>query len=249
MKNQLRIDIYYYIIKVTTMRLSDLIIQVEGLRLMSESSIGPSFNVAARSLLSTINSTASGAEEALKWRDRSRVMPVMRDMYQWFRHNYESNSGYNLRSILTNLKNSQPKYAKLADRILSVPSLPNGAEGRIGAEGKVLILSGVLAELVKNIHNDSRLGTELHTATNRLSGILTQLRAIKWDDIGVDSKDTRPTIKQPSVMSQQNQQVEVIVNGILKDLPSNVAGEIRNAIAKSDNKLAALQAEMKKRGL
>lgn len=231
------------------MRLFDLINQVESLTLMSESSIGPSFNVAARSLLSTINDTVSGAEEALKWRDRSRVMPVMRDMYQWFRHNYESNSGYNLRSALANLKIKQPKYAKLADRILTVQSLPNGAEGRIGAEGKVLILSGVLAELVKTIHNDSRLGADLHAATSRLSGILSQLRAIKWDDIGIDTRDNRTTTKQPNVISQQNQQVEAIVNSVLKDLPSNVAGEIRNAIAKSDNKLAALQAEMKKRGL
>lgn len=52
-----------------------------------------------------------------------------------------------------------------------------------------------------------------------------------------------------SAAAQQNQQVEAIINQVLMRLPKSVAGDVRNAIAKSANKLAALQAELKKRNI
>lgn len=218
-------------------------------RLFENTAEAEEFNVAARSLLSTLKGTASGLKDALEWRDRTRVMPVMRELYNWFRFNYESSGGYNLQSRMNGLKQN-PKYKDIVQQILSVPSMPNGSESKIGAEGKVLILAGVLSKLVNKMYNNSQLGSELNNAASNVAGLLKQLRSIKWDDIGVDkARDFEVANKKPNVVSQQNQQVEQIINSVLGGLSPDVAGEIRRAIAKSDNKLGALQQEMKKRGL
>lgn len=54
---------------------------------------------------------------------------------------------------------------------------------------------------------------------------------------------------QPSLVPGQNAAAEKIVNDVLRMLPSGIAGDIRQAIAKSSNKIKALQDELAKRGL
>jgi hypothetical protein len=65
------------------------------------------------------------------------------------------------------------------------------------------------------------------------------------DDYDEPSVPTSP--KNPAI-GQQRSQVEDIVNDVLSKLPKKIAGDIRNAIARSPNKLQALQAELQKRG-
>jgi hypothetical protein len=48
---------------------------------------------------------------------------------------------------------------------------------------------------------------------------------------------------------KQFDQIEQIVNSVLSKLPSKIAGDIRNAIARSPNKLQALQIELQKRSI
>lgn len=62
------------------------------------------------------------------------------------------------------------------------------------------------------------------------------------------SGDTPPERDQ-STVGKQNAQVEMIISDILKNLPPKVANELRMAIARKDNKLQALQAEMQKRNI
>lgn len=71
------------------------------------------------------------------------------------------------------------------------------------------------------------------------------------NSIGSEEEDDYqpPSEPKPNIVGQQNAQVEKIVNDVLSSLPKNLAGEIRNAIAKSGNKLAALQQELGKRGI
>jgi hypothetical protein len=63
---------------------------------------------------------------------------------------------------------------------------------------------------------------------------------------GDDETDDEPVIKPPksNVVGQQNAQVDQIVNDILSKIPKHIAGEIRNAIARSPNKLSALKQEL-----
>ena len=65
-----------------------------------------------------------------------------------------------------------------------------------------------------------------------------------------DDYDEPAVAKSPKnpAIGQQRSQVEDIVNDILSKLPKKIAGDIRNAIARSPNKLQALQAELKKYG-
>jgi hypothetical protein len=60
-----------------------------------------------------------------------------------------------------------------------------------------------------------------------------------------DEQD-EPAIKPPksTAVGQQNAQVDQIVNDVLSKIPKNIAGEIRNAIARAPNKLAALKQEL-----
>lgn len=79
------------------------------------------------------------------------------------------------------------------------------------------------------------------------------LRLKRGEDASTQSK---PLLRQPqpqttsreTVVAQQ-QQSEQLVNFILGQVPKDVAGDIRNAIARSPNKLQALQAELTKRGI
>lgn len=49
--------------------------------------------------------------------------------------------------------------------------------------------------------------------------------------------------------AQQRRQADEVVNQIINRLPANVRGDVRNAIARSDNKLQALEKEIMRRGL
>ena len=72
------------------------------------------------------------------------------------------------------------------------------------------------------------------------------------DEPTVDPRIAAHDKKEKAKMSaaaQQNQQVEAIINQVLMRLPKDVAGDVRNAIARSPNKLQALELELKKRNI
>jgi len=68
-------------------------------------------------------------------------------------------------------------------------------------------------------------------------------------DVPAATPVTSDKTKTKSAVPQQNVQAEQMINAILNNLPQGVAGEIRNAIARSPNKLQALQAEIARRGI
>jgi hypothetical protein len=59
------------------------------------------------------------------------------------------------------------------------------------------------------------------------------------DDVPVRSKTPKS-----NAIGQQNAQVDSIINNVLGKVPKSIAGDIRNAIARAPNKLAALKAEL-----
>jgi hypothetical protein len=66
-----------------------------------------------------------------------------------------------------------------------------------------------------------------------------------------DEPDDAPVVKpsKSTAVGQQNTQVDKIVNDVLSKLPKSIAGDIRNAIARAPNKLAALKQEIDARHL
>ena len=63
------------------------------------------------------------------------------------------------------------------------------------------------------------------------------------------SKDDEPVDALPNVIGQQNANVESIINDVLRRINKNQAGEIRNILARSNNKLMTLQQELTRRGI
>lgn len=67
------------------------------------------------------------------------------------------------------------------------------------------------------------------------------------------SKGSAPIVGVPqdkkSLLPGQNVAAEKMVNNVLRALPSAIAGDIRQAIARSPNKIQALQSELQKRGI
>ena len=72
------------------------------------------------------------------------------------------------------------------------------------------------------------------------------LASLEADD---DDDYSAPAPTKSTLPGQQNAQVEQLVNDLLSKLPKNVAGDIRNAIARSPNKLQALQQELTRRNI
>lgn len=65
----------------------------------------------------------------------------------------------------------------------------------------------------------------------------------------VADRDRIPKQPKDNRISQQNAQIEQIINSVLAAVPKDVAGSIRQAISKADNKLQALQQELSKRNI
>jgi hypothetical protein len=93
----------------------------------------------------------------------------------------------------------------------------------------------------------SSFGANWNKRQQDYENYLAQIEAeVDTDD---DDGYEEPKAPKDNTFSKQNVQADQIVNDILKNLPSKVAGDIRNAIARSPNKLQALQAELQKRGV
>ena len=64
-----------------------------------------------------------------------------------------------------------------------------------------------------------------------------------------DEVEKAPKIPKDPAIGKQRSQAEDLVNDVLRKLPSKIAGDIRNAISRSPNKIQALQQELQKRGV
>jgi hypothetical protein len=82
---------------------------------------------------------------------------------------------------------------------------------------------------------------------NNFKGYLVGLESSVAQDDEQEPVSTEKSIKK--TVGQQANQAEQLVNAIINSLPNNVAGDIRNAIARSPNKLQALQSELQRRGI
>lgn len=126
-------------------------------------------------------------------------------------------------------------------------------------------LPHILAKLGDNIIGADRLARNARAWAKQRSEFLTFMHGFKEvEDDGITRKSKgkgKPTMLNPAAVpspvakttpaavGQQSAQVDKIISKVLSSLPSGVAGDIRNAIARSDNKMQALIAELNKRGI
>lgn len=99
---------------------------------------------------------------------------------------------------------------------------------------------------IENNNDLLKAGMNWNARAERHKEYVQKLKAELVDDPKTPPK---PKDKATSVYSTQYSMVELVITDALSKLPKKVAGEIRNAIARSDNKLLALQKELAKRGI
>lgn len=141
---------------------------------------------------------------------------------------------------LHHLTQQSPQYSASLNKFLG--TLPNNFSD-ISEK-----LPFILVDIGKKIKDDELV---------RISKAWIETREEYFDYLGelesTDGSDhdeipKQKTAKNP-VHGQQSNRAEEIVASILRELPSKIAGDIRNKISRSPNKLQALQAELQKRGL
>ena len=160
---------------------------------------------------------------------------------QWF-HNFYFDK---LQADLYALSKQAPRYA--APLINYLKDASEDRESRIAFTEISRSLPPILFKMGKQMGDQSltQFAYRWNSRREEYESYLANLEAEADTDDEYDEPEVKP--EKNKVPGQQNAQVEQIVNDILAKLPKNIAGDIRNAIARAPNKLQALHQELSKR--
>lgn len=157
---------------------------------------------------------------------------------QWYKSVFDTQ----LKSSLYALTNTLPKSLRAELNKYTDEAMSNGKFSHI--ENSLIPLIKRIGQTIKS----DQLIAGANAAKSAMDAFNATVESL-WNGEESGHTDEPVTQKQASGIGQQNAAADQLINGVLSDLDKRVAGEIRNAIAKSGNKLAALQSELKKRGL
>jgi hypothetical protein len=159
---------------------------------------------------------------------------------RWFHDVYFKN----LQPALYNLvKNLPPNISADLKKFLS----DTVGKGKFKDVQDTLI--GILGNIASRTRN-KRLDGAVSAAKHAIRNYQRYISGLGHDDEEDDIEEPTPKkSEEPSLTGQHNAAVEAIINDALARLGGKQAGEIRNAIARSGNKLQALQHEFNKRGI
>lgn len=157
---------------------------------------------------------------------------------QWFQTFYVNR----LQNELYDLKRHAPKQTRdLSDFLRSM----------MKKEASFKHLEKELPELLLDIGRSLEyqdLTKNAQKWIKRREQFIDRMSELSVDDDG-QYEPTKNKPEKSDIPGKQASQVEELVNSVLKKLPKRDATEIRQAVARSDNKLQTLAAEMNKRGL
>ena len=216
--------------------------------------------VSVDALSQNLKTSIASLEDALHWRDPGQALPAIRPTINWLTDNYYSGrykSGYNIESALSTLK-QRPQYNKLAtaamDSVVSVMM----KDKKVSSLDQIYGLASNICQILQNTKSQYNIESSKRTMALliKFTDLYKQLKKIPMSDRGIDVSGrseqndiAKPVDNSKVIKGVQNSQVDQIVNDVLSGLDQTVAHQIRQSISKSDNKLQALQIEMKKRGL
>ena len=160
---------------------------------------------------------------------------------QWFNNFYFNKLQNDLYALTTQV----PKYAPPLIAFLKDAS--EGRERRINFTEISGSLPPILFNIGKRMKDESltQFARSWKARKDEYDSYLSQLESEVGGGDDFDYPGAKP--EKSKVPGQQNAQAEQIVNNVLSKLPKNVAGEIRNAIARAPNKIQALHQELTKR--
>lgn len=197
---------------------------------------------------------------------------VGRTKGKWFADNYMSTSRHRNRPT-TGLKEAllalakDPMFQSSRGRLHQLGSftvmLNKEQQMEVGGSGGQYVSQlEMLPDLMEELSNRApgQFRDKLTTTARRLRSAIENFYSLwerlqkKWNEDWGSSSNTREqdTTRRNERQSQGSQmnQAELIVAQVLKDIPDRkVADDIRRVIARSDNKLVALQQELNRRGI
>ena len=160
---------------------------------------------------------------------------------QWFNNFYFDK----LQAELYALTKQAPKYAPPLIAFLKDASEDRGRHINFTEISRSL--PPILFQIGKRMgdHNLTQFAHSWNARREEYESYLAKLE----DEADIENDFDEPVVKpeKSKLPGQQNTQAEEIVNRVLSKLPKKIAGEIRNAIARSPNKIQALQQELTKR--
>ncbi len=177
---------------------------------------------------------------------------------RWYDNFYWNKMQADLYTLLRNLSNNVNK-SDLRDFMDLHTSGDTKISGARGGHLKWGTIENNLPEILRSLGKQLKredlyeFGNRWAQARDNFQKTLDKMEIEAKDD--QDSRDRSnfgdPKSKGNDAMlaSQQRRKADELVNQIIDRLPSRVRGDIRNAIARSDNKLQALEKEIMRRGL
>jgi hypothetical protein len=215
--------------------------------------------VSIDALSQNLKTSIAALEDALHWRDPGQALPAIRPTINWLNDNYYSGrhkGGYNIESALSTLK-QRPQYNKLATAAMDSVVSMMMKDKKVSSLEQIYGLASNVCQILQNTKSQYNVDSSKRAMTLLLkfTDLYKQLKKIPMSDRGIyvnggsESDISKPVDDSKVMKGVQNSQVDQIVNDVLSGLDQNVAHQIRQSISKSDNKLQALQMEMKKRGL
>lgn len=226
----------------------------------------------SKSLNQAMKQSIGLLDDAIEWNDPGQALPAIAPVTKWMNDNYQSSrrgpGGYGMHTALTKMSHLK-QFRGLTDSALDIVKDNAFKDKKASKTKQAISLAAALSKIVKKIgqtgYGDdgdlahyNRTSQELAEIASQFERKFKQLKSIKMKDRGVDPRDARRGQAKkakmdgnapPDVRGQQAQQAEQIINQVLRDLPKDVASDIRSIVMRSDNKLQALQQEMKVRGL
>lgn len=155
---------------------------------------------------------------------------------QWYHNVFEKYLKSSLYNLANHTKSSELKeYLSKAVGNTSFSSIENVLFDLLGNIAKKNKIQSLLTAVSAAIH-----------ARDAYYKKLEDLEISDADDYEEPAANTPP---QPNPVGQQNATAEAIINDILSRIDRTNAGEIRQILARSENKLQTLQRELSRRGL
>lgn len=160
---------------------------------------------------------------------------------RWYDSFYFNKMDRDLRTIY--MQNPR-KAAELAEFF----NLEKDRRGHLSFKDIGQTLPQILAKIGKNLNREDleRFGKNWQARYDEYQLFIEDLEAKSEPDDEEEQSVDRP---RDNYVGKQNVAVEEIVNRVLNSLNKNIAGEIRNAIAREPNKLQALQRELARRNI
>lgn len=148
-----------------------------------------------------------------------------------------------LENELYDLVRYAPKYTAKLKQFLLTPDKKNFSTLSASLPAILKQIAESLKE--KSLYNNANTW---ENAVDDFGNFISKVTA-EAASYGETSYDTKSAPATPSLSGQQNANIERIINDVLGRIDRRQAGEIRNILARSTNKLATLQQELTRRGI